>query len=210
MMIYSIHESEIEANAAIAKDCAALGYHIESPWDLVGNYPKHELTRPLAEIFARHVKLPYPSRVLEGLMFAGAWLETKDLFFEPVLAILRKNGNENLGQMAVHALFNMIEDSDVDLLRDLFIDRSIGKSRALLVDGYAKLAKKNAIETLRTFVPDPIVRLEVLKALSRLGDQSIRNDLLQLLEHPDSEHRKIARNALAILDKKAQKIKKLN
>lgn len=209
-MIYKVQEGEVEANAAIAKDCAALGYHIESPWDLVGDYPKHELTRPLAEIFAKHLMLPHPPRVLEGLMFAGSWGETKDLFLEPVLAILRKNGNEDLGQMAVHALFKMVESSDVDLLRDLFMDRTIGKSRALIVGGYAKLAKKRAIETLRTFVSDPVVRSEVLKALSKLGDQSARNDLHELLKHPDSHHRKIARDALARLDKKAQKTKKLN
>jgi HEAT repeats len=209
-MIYQVQEGEIEANKAIAKDCAALGYHIESPWDLVGNQPKYEWTRPMAEIFAKHLRLPHPPRVLEGLMFAGSWLETKDLFFEPILAILRKNGNNYLGQSAVNALFKMVENSDVDLLRDLFMNKAIGESRALIVEGYAKLAKKGAIETLRAYVSDPVVRSEALKALSQLGDQSIRGELHELLKHTDSYHRKIARDALARLDRKAEKTKKLN
>ena len=143
-------------------------------------------------------------------MFAGSWLETKDLFFEPVLTILRKNGDNFLGQSAVHALLKMIEHSDVNLLHDLITDKTIGVIRSLLIEGYAKLAKKEAIVPLRRNVSDPVVRVQVLKALSKLGDQTIRGELGELLKHSGSEFRKIARDGLARLDKKAEKTKKLN
>jgi hypothetical protein len=209
-MTYRLQEGEIEANAAIARDCASLGYQIESPWDYVGSHSKYPWTREIAEVFARHLRRPYPPRVLEGLMLAGSWLETKDLFFEPVLTILRRNGDTSLGQIAVHALLKMIEHSDVNLLHDLITDKTIGDSRSLLIEGYAKLAKKEAIVPLRTNVSDPVVRVQVLKALSKLGDQTIRDELRELLRHSKSEFRKIARDGLARLDKKAKKTKKLN
>jgi hypothetical protein len=209
-MTYRRQEGEIAANAAIAEDCAALGYQIESPWDYVGSQSKYPWTREVAEVFARHLRLAYPPRVLEGLMFAGSWLETKDLFFEPVLTILRKNGDNHLGQSAVHALLKMIQRSDVDLLRDLIMDKTLGVSRSLLVEGYAKLAKKEAIGTLRANISDPVVRVEALKELSKLGDQAIRSELQELLKHSHSEFRKIARDGLSRLDEKLEKAKKLN
>jgi hypothetical protein len=209
-MTYRPQEGEAVANAAIAKDCAALGYQIESPWDYVGSHNKYPWTREVAEIFARHLRLPHPPRVLEGLMFAGSWLETKDLFFEPVLTILRVNGDNHLGQSAVHALLKMIERSDVDLLRDLIVDKTLGASRSLLIEGYAKLAKKKALGILRENISDPVVGAEALKELSKLGDQSVRDELQELLKHSNSEFRKIARDGLARLDKKLKKAKKLN
>jgi hypothetical protein len=209
-MTYRITEAEIRANAEIAKDCATQGYVIESPWDLVGNHSDHRWTRELAEIFARHLWKPHPDRVLEGLMFAGAWLETKDLFLAPVVAILRKHGDSFLGQSAANALLTMADKSDTELFKDLIMDKSVGVSRSLLIDGYAKLAKKDAIPALRANVTDPIVRSYVLKNLSKLGDQTIRGDLIELAKHPDAYHRKIARDSLARLDKKASKAKTLN
>jgi hypothetical protein len=207
-MRYRNENEEKRADYAISKDCAAIGIKIESAWDLVGSKGDHLWSREIAEVFAKHVIKPYPPIVIEGLIFAGAWLETKDLFFNPVLKILRANGTNSLGQSAANALLKMIEPHDESVLREQILDQSVGVSRNLLIAGYAKLAKKNAIETLQKILNDEEVRLEALKSLSMLGDQSIRPKLQLILKHSDSYFRKIARDALVRLDKKAAKTTK--
>ena len=202
--------AEKRANEAISKDCTEIGVKIDSPWDLVGKNGDDLWSMEIAKIFARHLHKPYPPFVLEGLILAGCCLETRDIFLEPVLKIIKENGNNYLGQIATNGLLRMAIASDEIFIRDLILDKSIGVSRSLMVEGYAKLAKQRAVIPLRTLVSDPEVRSNVLKALSKLGDQSIRGELQILATHEDSYHRKIARDALARLDKKASKGKSKN
>jgi hypothetical protein len=201
------HEAEAKANAEIARDCHALGYDILSPWDMVGQYhAKYELTLEIAEVFAKHLAKSHPHMVLQGLMSAGAWYTTRNLFMPPVLKILREKGDSYLGQGAANALLRMADYSDANLFAELIADKLVGGSRSLLIEGYAKLAKQKAIPLLRASTFDPVLRSEALKALSKLGDQTMRGELEKLAQHPDSYHRKIARDGLKRLDKKLEKM----
>jgi HEAT repeat protein len=199
------HAAEEKANAEIAKDCAAIGIKIDSPWDFVGDKNGDLWNYGVAAIFARHIEKSHPPIVIEGLMFAGSWLETKDLFLDPVLAILRRDGQNFLGQAAANALLKMMEPGDEELMKSLILDKPIGESRALLIAGYAKLAKKDAIGPLRTLIHDDDVRNEVLKALPKLGDQTVRDELIAMTKHGDSYVRKIGRDGLVRLEKSIQK-----
>lgn len=201
--------AEERSNAEIARDCAAVGVKIESPWDFTGGRNGDLWSDAVAEIFARHLSRLHPPAVLEGLMFAGSWLETKDLFLPPVLDILRKNGKNFLGQAAANALLKMMEPGDEELMKALILDRTIGTSRSLLIAGFAKLAKQGALHPLRSVLDDDDVRVEALKALAKLGDQTIRGELTALANHNDGYFRKIGRDGLKRLDKKVSRLKRL-
>lgn len=196
--------AEEKSYAEIARDCAAIGIEINSPWDFVGGKNGDRWNHGVAVIFARHLEKPHLPMALEGLMFAGAWLETKDLFLDPVLAILRSDGQNFLGQAAANALLKMMQPGDEDLMKSLILDKSIGTSRALLIAGYAKLAKKDAVGPLRTLILDEDVRNEVLKVLPKLGDQTVKDELIVMTKHSDSYVRKIGLDGLARLEKSLQ------
>jgi hypothetical protein len=199
------HAAEAIADAQIAKDCAAIGVTISGPWDFVGERNDHLWSMEVAEILAEHLQKELPSYTLMGIMLAGSWLETRHLFLDPVLKILRENGNNMLGQIAANALLQMADKRDADVFRTLIIDKEVGVSRALLIEGFAKLAKQHGIDVLRNLVGDRQVRTDVLKALSKLGDQSIADELRLLAQHTESYHRKIGREGLARLEKKQRK-----
>ena len=211
-MTYRDSEEEIRANAIISKDCARIGIYIESPWDLVGSHSKYEMTEGLAAIFAKHLTQPYPNKVVEGLMFAAARPETRQLLFEPVLSVLKKEGDSYLGQHAVHALTKMLIPTDSRLLQNLVLDETLRDSRGLLMEPYAKLAKKAAIPTLHKAFRDgnDFLKVESLRQLSKLGDQTIKDDLELLAKHPRSEYRKVARDGLLRLEREASRTRRLN
>lgn len=200
-------KAEEQANSEIARDLANVGVTAGSPWDLVGSGGDKPWSTEAAQVLANHLTKPHPQFVLQGIILAGCWLETRNLFFDTVVRILRENGCSILGQVAANGLLRMAKKDDAEIMRSLIMDKSVGESRGLLIEGYGRFAKQGAIPTLRANIHDPDVRSEVLKALSKLGDQSIRGELLELCKHPDSFHRKIARDALARLDNKATKSK---
>lgn len=200
------HEAEERANAEIARDCANIGVKIESPWDFTGGKNGALWSDAVAEVFARHLSRPHPRVVLEGLMFAGSWLETKDMFLVPVLRILRENGKNFLGQAAANALLRMMQPGDEALMESLILDQAVGSSRALLVPGFAKRARKTAIHPLRSLVKDKDVRNVVLKELAKLGDQTVRGELVEAATHSDPYVRKIGRDGIARLDKRLARL----
>jgi hypothetical protein len=195
----------IDEELRLIGGCKLLGSKINRLWDYVRNNKPIQISENVVRYLANELDNIQDKSVWATAMQAIARPEYREIVLLPISRNLRREGQTVWGQRAANDLAKIIQPQDIELIVNLLRDRSITDARALLVSQYARIAKKSAIPVLRSLVDDPETRTEALKSLSKLGDITIEYELLELAKHPDSYHRKIAREALARVEKNKAK-----
>jgi hypothetical protein len=185
----------------IVKKCKKLGVNVPHLGYFMDKREKYPVTDAIAKLFAEELGKDHDWNLLAVIMQVGVSFQHRDVMLEPVVKVLHKKGAELARDGAINALDKIALPKDAPLIADLLQDKEIGDERMLLVPIYARIAKKAAIPVLRKIVDDPHTRSIALHHLSILGDTTIENELRELIKHPDSWHRKLARDALKRVEK---------
>lgn len=194
----------------IAK-CKALGVEVWRLYDFVESPGTHVMTEDIAVLLSKEVGKVTDKSIQSTIVKALRHSVFPAVALQAALDILHRERGEPFGQMAANSVDRLVTPKDTKLVAQLLLDPKLGASRSLLVPAYARIAKKSGIDVLRKLVSDAETRSEALKELSILGDTSIEPELRELAKHPDAYHRKIARDALARVEKnklRAQSIRK--
>ncbi len=190
----------------IVAKCKKLGVNVPRLGCFMDERKKYPITDAIAELFADELGKEHDRHLLAVIMQVGITPKHRDVFLEPISSILRKSGNSLGKDRAINALTKIALPQDAPLVADLLQNQEIGDERSLLIPTYVRLAKKAAIPVLRKIANDPHTRSVALHHLSILGDTTIENELKELAKHPDSWHRKIARDALKRVEKNKLKL----
>jgi hypothetical protein len=153
------------AEAPLVDDLARAGFAVDSAWDLVNTSDPYPEALP---ILLRHLQLPYPDRVREGIAralavrgdAAFAWDTLVDLYRDEPAGTDAKDG------LAV-ALAAGGSTAVLDDLIELLADPRHGQSRILLIKGISRSRSDKARKTLARLVHDPVVGTEVQRLLKR-------------------------------------------
>jgi HEAT repeat protein len=184
----------------IAK-CKELGVEVWRLGDFGRSPESHVMTEDIAVLLSKEadqVGDKFIASIIVEVLQHSAFRETA---LQAAVRVLRKAGGEFHGQIAANSIDRLVTSKDTTLVAQLILDPKLGASRSLLVPTYARIARKSGIAVLRKLVSDPETRSDALKHLSILGDTSIEPELRELAKHPDSYHRKIARDAIARVEK---------
>jgi hypothetical protein len=197
-------EAERAANAVIAKECAAIGIKIESPWDFVGYYAKPCLDLKLLEILSRNLTKDHPPKILWGIIFAVGKPEGHPFAFEKLIKLIYQDRGGNLAGIAANGLIKMLQPTDVERIVDIMMDDTLGDFGWYFLDYYTKIKKSLAIPKLRLLVSRNLkaTKIAAILALGKLGDEPSRIEILKLTDVVDVDIKKAARAALKKLDKK--------
>jgi hypothetical protein len=194
--------SHPDENVLVAK-CQKLGAPISRLDDfrMFNEYRSHPdklvpMSVAIASMLANELANLKFANVRHIVMHVIAQPEFRKEVLQPIVEELLRDGKDYHGQPAANALDKIVIPDDSGVIAELLLNKEIGDARALLVSTYARIAKKSGIPVLRKIVDDAVTRSEALRCLSILGDITIEPNLLELAKHPDSYHRKIARDAL--------------
>lgn len=153
-----------EAEIPLLADLETTGTKVASIWDLVNTSAKYEKAIP---VLLKHLLLPYPDRVREGIARALAVPEAR-FAWPTLLAEYRKvrvGGVEGIrlgvkdglaAAIAVTATESVLEE-----LIALAKDRSHGSSRLLLLSPLRKSKNQLAKQALRELATDPDLSKEI-------------------------------------------------
>jgi HEAT repeat protein len=184
----------------IAK-CKEMGVDVWRLCEFVESPEKHAMTEDIAVLLARELGHVSDKSIQSTIVGALQHSAFPGIALQAALEILHKEGGAPFGQMAANSINRLVTSKDAALLAELILDPKLGASRSLLVPTYARIARKSGIDVLRKLVDDLETRSDALKHLSILGDTSIEPELRELAKHSDSYHRKIARDALARVER---------
>jgi hypothetical protein len=190
----------------IIERCREHGVIVPYIYVFAENKKQFKLTEEIAKILADEIGKNHDQHLLMMLMMAAAAPAFRSIVLDPIAKVIRREGENGVGQCAVNALDKVVSQEDIALVESLLRDKAVEGSRSLLVPIYARIAKKAAIPVLRLIMNDPDVHSYALKHLSILGDTTIEPELRALAKHPDSYHRQIARDALKRVERNKQKL----
>jgi HEAT repeat protein len=181
--------------------CKAHGADVWTLYDFVQRNEKFPMNEEIAKILSREVVHVKDKHVKAIVIEAMSWPQFRAIVMPALAKVLRTDGHTLAGQTAANAISRIASKVDAALVAELILDKSVGESRSLMMAKYAQIARKSGICVFRSLVLDPETRSYALKQLSILGDVSIEPELRELAQHPDSYHRKIARDALKRIEK---------
>jgi hypothetical protein len=189
----------------IVQECKVLGVQVDRLYDFtpLSYRPHKKMNSAIAKMLAMELERVKSKNLRAVIAGAGQDIEFKEIFFPALIRTIKRDKSDFVVQMAINDLGKIASQNDSVVVADLLLNTEIGGSRSLLIPTYVRIARKSGIPVLRKLVQDPETRSYALKELAKLGDATIEADLRELLKHPDSYHRKIARDAL----KRVEKIK---
>ena len=154
-----------EAEAPLIDDLARAGFAVDSAWDLVNRSEPYPEALP---ILLRHLQLPYPDRVREGIARALAVRGDAAFAWETLVELYQDEPPETDAKdgLAV-ALAAGATTAVLDDLVELVADPRHGQSRILLIKGISRSRSDKAHEALARLAHDPVVGTEVQRLLKR-------------------------------------------
>ena len=157
-------EADAQAEAPLVQELREVGVLIASVWDLVNAGNQFSQSLP---ILLKHLQMPYPVPVLDGIARAIAVPEAK--FAWPVLVrLFRESTARQIKDALAVAISNIADDDVLDELVELASDPEHGESRILLLDALGRLSRSDTRNVLMALGADPELRKEVQRILRRL------------------------------------------
>lgn len=161
------------------------------------------MTIEIAESLAREI--PFLKNEISKVVAMSACSQPQfhDIILPTLVTIAKQSEGKShlMSSMVANDLIKVIRKEDAPIIGDLLLDKNFGIERGMLVPFYTRFAKKNGIPTLLKYAEDNETKVEALKALSMLGETSIKPQLEILANDPNSHYRKIARDGLKRLEK---------
>lgn len=156
------------AQQPLLDELRSVGLAVQSVWDLVNTATPYPAAVP---ILLRHLQLPYPDRVREGVARALAVPEARSSWNILVEQFRRDEDRAGLGAKAgLAAAIAAVADDDVlDDVIELLTNPQHGQSRLLLVTAVARSSLPRARRVLSALSNDPALADEIQRALRRPG-----------------------------------------
>jgi hypothetical protein len=158
------------AEAPLVEELLAADCQVQSVWDLVNtrsSYPK------VVPILLRHVSLPYPPAILEGISRALAVPEAI-AGWEDLKRLYRQEQVERVKDGLAVAIAGAADASAIADVVELARDRTHGPSRLLLLSALERSADPRARAALLDLATDPDLTKEVRVILKRIERKRIR------------------------------------
>jgi len=152
------------AQAPLIADLKAVGYEVESVWDLVNTAMPYPEALP---VLLDHLQRDYPSRVREGIARA---LATRPKFAWDILTRLYRDEPE--GEVKDGIAVALCAAADNEVIGDVIAlarDRRHGSSRLLLLRALKRSSDPRAHATLMDLATDPDLKKEIEVILKQLG-----------------------------------------
>lgn len=181
-------------------ECAAIGWVLNSPWDIVS---ARRLDERLLPILAKHLPRDYPIPKIEGIILALGHKEARPHALNLVRDILKREArspNPRLPTAAANTLLDMATKADVAYFEDVLTDEAYDDYRVFFVRPYARFAKERAIPLLRRLLQQGLFLEEVVNELGKLRDVGSRPEIAALTADQRAHVRRAARKALERLD----------
>jgi len=163
------HEADIRrAQQPLLDELRSVGVAVQSVWELVNTATPYPAAVP---ILLRHLQLPYPDRVREGVARALAVPEARSSWNILVEEFRRDEDRAGLGAKAgLAAAIAAVADDDVlDDVIELLTNPQHGQSRLLLVTAVARSSLPRARQVLSALSNDPALTDEIQRVLRRTG-----------------------------------------
>jgi hypothetical protein len=156
------------AQQPLLDELRSVGLAVHSVWDLVNTTNPYPQAIP---ILLKHLQLPYPDRVREGIARALAVPEARSGWQILVDQFQRDEDRSGLGAKAglAAAIAAVADDNVLDDVIELLADPQHGQNRLLLVTAVARSSLPRAREALIALSSDPALADEIHKALRRPG-----------------------------------------
>jgi hypothetical protein len=155
------------AEAPLVDELRAAGFEVDSVWDLVNISTPYREALP---ILLKHLHLPYPGRVKEGIARALAvpdakfgWAQLKELY--------RSEQSEAARDGLAVALSAIADDELIGDVINLARDERLGDSRLLLLRALERSLEPDARAALMDLGTDPVLAKEIQIILRRLKRQ---------------------------------------
>jgi hypothetical protein len=183
-------------------ECGALGWHINSPWDLCT--PGLPVDVRLFPVLTKHVQMGYPDPKREGMLIALERKEAKPFALDTVRKILDEeagNPKSRLRDAAASALVAFATKADIPYFESILSNEKYGDCRLFFVAPYARLAKANAVPLLRQLLDKGELLTEVINELGKLKDLQSRKAIEKHVHSANTDVRRFTRKALERLNK---------
>jgi hypothetical protein len=149
--------------APLAADLRAVGYEVESAWDLVNTSTPYPRALP---ILLQHLERPYSVATREGI--ARALAVRDGTFAWPVLlALYKREAEPRVKDALAVALSAASNDVVLPELIELVRDPRHGPSRILLLLGLRRTRDTRGMATIIEMADDPDLKLEIHDILKR-------------------------------------------
>jgi HEAT repeat protein len=160
------------AELPLVEALRAVGYELESAWDLVNIKTPYPDALP---ILLAHLSRPYPRRVREGIARALAVPEAK-FAWEALVKLFKEEPNGEVKDGLAAAVANVARAYKelVEQVIPLARDRTLGPSRLLLLSALERSPDPRALVTLMELGTDPDLQLEIQVILKRLKQKKSR------------------------------------
>jgi len=160
----ALHEEE----KPIVADLRLAGLDVQSVWDLV-NWRGQPYDAAIW-VLLKHLPIHYSDRLAEGIARALSRPYARAASWEAVLNLFRAEpqipGAGFKAALAL-ALSGMAKSTDIEVLIELFHDRSHGGCRVFFISKIARSKHNEAIPTLARHLDDPSVRNGIEDVLKR-------------------------------------------
>jgi hypothetical protein len=159
-------------DAAITAELRALGYEIDSVYELRNRYDRWPDAVPvLAAWLPRVSALGLQESMLRSLTVRQARKHALDAVIAAFVDIEVPEGDRHAAGVrwaAGNALEVLWDDSRFEELRALCVDQSYGPARQMVVRGLARSKRPEAVETAIALLDDDDVRVPAVLALRRM------------------------------------------
>ncbi len=160
----ALHEEE----KPIVADLRHAGLDVQSVWDLVNwRGPPYDAAIP---VLLKHLPIYYSDRLAEGIARALSRPYARAASWEAVLSLFRTEPQipgAGFKDALALALSGMAKSKDIEVLMELFRDKSHGGCRVFFISKIARSKHKDAMPTLARHLDDPSVRNGVEDAIKR-------------------------------------------
>jgi HEAT repeat protein len=141
-----------EAERPLLEELKGAGFNlVDTVWDFVNLTCEYEAAVP---ILLRHVVLPYPDHIREGIALALA-IPAARPGWRTLLALFSAESEGSVKEGLAAAISGSAGPEEIPELIALVRDRSLGRMRLSLVGALARLRTPEALQTLEEMESDP-------------------------------------------------------
>ena len=148
------------AEAPLVEDLARLGFEVESVWFLKNNNPEFRKAIP---VLLDHLRRPYPDIIRAGIAQRLAVRATRKIGWRILVEEFRNTGydHEHVKDSLGAALSGAADNSVIGELIALAKDRSLGKSRIMLLRGIKRSKLPESGQAIAELADDPELSKEI-------------------------------------------------
>jgi len=152
------------AEAPLIEELRSVGVAVKSAWDLLSTVEPYAKALP---ILLKHLQLPYPDAVREGIARALAVPEAK-FAWEPLIRLYQDEYEARPKRGMAVALAAIADETKIGDLISLVKDQRNGSSRLLLLSALARSSDPRARKTLVELKNDQELKKEIAVILRRI------------------------------------------